>query len=98
MGKSPGVFAEAVLGLSTFVKDSTNPLDSVLNPFCNDKHGQKKDISKFLPKKAGNKNDDRDLKAGLSKKLLKFGKDAKNDQSSSKDHSGFNLSKFWKKK
>merc|ERR1712170_47647 len=60
-----GVFAEAILGLSTAVKEKTQPIDKVLNPFQGQTTDAKlakgkedvgrpsKDLSKFLPGKVG---------------------------------------------
>lgn len=93
------VFAEAVLGVSTFVKASTGPLDDVLNPFVSvnnkNKDGKHKDLSKFLPNHFAKSNDEKNTKPSLPTKANKIEKIGKEK---SRKESGFSLSKFWKKK
>merc|ERR1712151_603008 len=89
-----GVFAEAMLNLSSYVKTSTDPIDLVLNPFAKknnnvDKNDPKGDLKAFLPS-YGNKDSKKDA---LPKKLGKFNKDK-----AEKESTGFSLSRFWKKK
>jgi len=104
--KNPGVFAEAVFGLSSFIQQSTDPLDNMLNPFCQRKDSEelpkgeeninrKKDISKFLPKNNRDRGENQEGKK-LSKKLGKFVKDKESKSQDKKG--GFSLSQFWKKK
>merc|ERR1712048_309786 len=88
-----GVFAEAMLNLSSYVKTSCDPIDLVLNPFAKKQDsGNKndtKDLKAFLPS-YGNKDSKKDA---LPKKLGKFNKDK-----AEKESTGFSLSRFWKKK